>query len=73
MKFTIKQIMVSMLYLCFLASCAEFKDSGRAIGHATKDISKAIGHGVRDTVKAIGGDTKDIIDKNQDVSENKAN
>ena len=60
-KRVINQIIlaVSITSLC---ACAEFRDSRKAIGHATRDITKTIGHGVRDTAKAIGHDTREVLD-----------
>lgn len=44
-----------------LMSCAEIKQAGRDIGHATRDATKAIGHGTRDATRAIGHGTRDAV------------
>ncbi|SHF50799.1 hypothetical protein SAMN04487965_2093 [Microbulbifer donghaiensis] len=68
-----KKIVFGLLCLCFVSACAEFKSSGRAIGHAAKDITKSVGHGVRDTAKAVGRDTKKLMadDNGKDGQGNK--
>lgn len=44
-----------------LIACAEFKETGRTIGHATKDITTSIGHASRDAAKSIGKNTKEMV------------
>ncbi len=75
MKSNIKSTaLLCVICVGLITSCAEFKNSGktlghaardtsRAIGHAARDTTKAIGHGTRDTVKAIGRDTKKALDE----------
>jgi len=41
-----------------LSSCAEFKDSGRTIGHTTRNVTREIGHGTRDVTRDIGHGTR---------------
>lgn len=43
--------------------CAEVKQAGTAIGHATRDTTTAIGHATRDSAKAIGHATRDAVDE----------
>lgn len=61
MKVKLYQATIAVLSLYFLASCAEIKDTGRTIGHASKDIATSIGHGTRDAAKSIGKNTKKVI------------
>ncbi|MEZ8103086.1 hypothetical protein [Vibrio bivalvicida] len=44
-----------------VSGCAELKDAGTAIGHATRDTTTAIGHATRDTTKAIGHASRDAV------------
>lgn len=39
-----------------LTGCAELKDVGRTIGHATRDTTTAIGHASRDAVTSVKED-----------------
>lgn len=52
---------ICILSISFVSGCAEFKDTGKTIGHGTRDVAKAIGHASRDTAKAIGKNTKKIV------------
>ena len=55
---------LSILTTIFLvASCAEIKEAGRDIGHATRDAATAIGHGTRDAAKEIGHGTQRVVDE----------
>ena len=53
--------------LCYLAlsyllvACAEFKETGRTIGHTTKDITTSIGHASRDAAKSLGKKTQEVV------------
>ncbi len=54
------KILLSILILAvILTGCAEMKDVGRDIGHATRDTTKAIGHASRDAVKSVKKDLSD--------------
>lgn len=44
-----------------LLSCAEVKQSGREVGHATRDATKAIGHGTRNITREIGHSTRNVV------------
>ncbi|MEX0333939.1 hypothetical protein [Vibrio tubiashii] len=44
-----------------MSGCAELKEAGTAIGHATRDTTTAIGHATRDTTKAIGHASRDAV------------
>jgi hypothetical protein len=57
-------IIISSMFI--LLSCAEVKQSGRDIGHATRDATRAIGHATRDITRDIGHGTRDIV---KDVGE----
>ena len=48
-------------YLLSLLACAEFKETGRIIGHTTRNVTRDIGHGSRDAVKTIGKGTKKVV------------
>lgn len=50
-------VMLPLLLLLF--SCAEIKDTGRAIGHGTRDVAKTVGHTTRDVTKKIGHASRD--------------
>lgn len=47
--------------MLILMSCAELKQSGREIGHATRDATRAIGHTTRDVTREIGHGTRDAV------------
>ena len=49
-----------------LLSCAEVKQTGTEIGHATRDATRAIGHATRDLTRDIGHGTRDVV---KDVGE----
>ena len=40
--------------------CADLKEAGTAIGHATRDTTKAIGHASRDAVKSVKEDLDNV-------------
>lgn len=63
MKLNLAPLIICTISVCFISSCAEIKDSGRAVGHATRDITKTIGHEVRDTTKEIGHNVKKAVKK----------
>lgn len=44
-----------------LTGCAELKQAGTDIGHATRDAGTAIGHAARDTTRAIGHASRDAV------------
>ncbi len=44
-----------------LLSCAEVKQSGREVGHATRDATRAIGHGTRAITREIGHSTRNVV------------
>lgn len=44
-----------------LMSCAEMKQAGKDIGHATRDVTRTIGHGTRDVTRDIGHGTRDAV------------
>ncbi len=58
MNLMIKLSVVLPVFL-LLASCAEIKDTGRAIGHGTRDVAKKVGHTTRDVTKKIGHASRD--------------
>jgi hypothetical protein len=47
---------------CLLSACAQVKETGRIIGHATRDVATAIGHGTRDAAKAVGEGVKKVVE-----------
>ena len=53
---TLTAVLVTML-----AGCADLKDAGRTIGHATRDVTTTIGHATRDTTQAIGHASKEAV------------
>ena len=55
------QFFTCVAMLCLLATCAEFKEAGRSIGHTAKNVTTDIGHGSRDTFQAIGKGTKRVV------------
>ncbi len=54
-------ITLSAVLVTLLAGCADLKDAGRTIGHATRDVTTTIGHATRDTTKAIGHASKGAV------------
>lgn len=59
--FNIKLIGIIFVSAFVLLSCAEMKQAGRDIGHATRDVTRAIGHGTRDVTRDIGHGTRDAV------------
>ena len=59
-----------LLFSIGLSACAEFKETGRIIGHTTRDVTRDIGHGSRDAVKAIGKGTTRVV---KSIAEDEAN
>lgn len=53
------KMMVTACLLLSVAGCADLKQAGTEIGHATRDTTTAIGHMTRDAAKAIGHATRD--------------
>ncbi len=51
----------SLIASFVLLGCAEMKQAGKEIGHATRDATTAIGHATRDTTKAIGHASRDAV------------
>lgn len=70
MKIKKSQMILYMISVCALSACAEFKDTGKTIGHGTKDVTTTIGHTTRDIVKSIGKNTKKVVDDINNNSEN---
>lgn len=54
-------LLFSAVLITMLSGCAELKEAGTAIGHATRDTTTAIGHATRDTTKAIGHASRDAV------------
>ncbi|MFV0450547.1 MAG: hypothetical protein ACK5MF_19265 [Vibrio sp.] len=52
-------LIISLFTTLLLLGCAELKQAGKDVGHATRDAATAIGHATRDTTKAIGHATRD--------------
>lgn len=59
-------MLVGAVALVGITGCAELKDAGTAIGHATRDTTTAIGHATRDTTKAIGHASRDAVNSVKD-------
>ncbi len=55
------QLSFSLITTLLLLGCAELKQAGTDIGHATRDATTAIGHAIRDTTKAIGHASRDAV------------
>ncbi|MDF0532810.1 hypothetical protein KDN34_04385 [Shewanella yunxiaonensis] len=54
--------------LLILSACAELKQTGKDIGHATRDVTKEIGHTTRDVTKDIGHASRDAVNSvKQDI------
>lgn len=49
-------LILASLMILGTSGCAELKDAGRTIGHATRDTTKAIGHASRDAVNSVKDD-----------------
>ncbi|MDC5804325.1 hypothetical protein OPW36_06435 [Vibrio europaeus] len=56
-----KKVILSIGLVVVVSGCAEMKEAGTAIGHATRDTTTAIGHATRDTTKAIGHASRDAV------------
>ncbi|MFV0446855.1 MAG: hypothetical protein ACK5MF_00040 [Vibrio sp.] len=63
-------LIISLFATLLLLGCAELKQAGRDVGHATRDAATAIGHATRDTTKAIGHASRDAVtDIHDDLSQ----
>lgn len=69
MKLKKFQMILCVISIFTLSACAEFKDTGKTIGHGTKDVATSIGHTSRDIVKSIGHNTKKVVSDISDSSE----
>ncbi|MCL1036821.1 hypothetical protein L2750_06605 [Shewanella submarina] len=56
-----KKIIIPVLLIAGLSACAQFKEAGKEIGHATKEATTEIGHATRDATKAIGHASRDAV------------
>ncbi len=56
-----QKLTVSLFTTLLLLGCAELKQAGKEVGHATRDAATAIGHATRDTTKAIGHASRDAV------------
>ncbi|MGY2574127.1 hypothetical protein [Vibrio sp. C8] len=54
-------LICSLTATFFMMGCAEMKQAGKEIGHATRDATTAVGHATRDTTKAIGHASRDAV------------
>ncbi|EGA68285.1 hypothetical protein VISI1226_18466 [Vibrio sinaloensis DSM 21326] len=61
-----KSMVLTGMMLFTISGCAELKQAGSDIGHATKDATTAIGHAARDTTKAIGHASRDAVNSVKD-------
>lgn len=61
-----KMLVLSTLVLLGASGCAELKQAGTEIGHATRDAATTIGHATRDTTKAIGHASRDAVNSVKD-------
>jgi len=71
MKLKKFQMILSMISIFALSACAEFKDTGKTIGHGTKEVATTIGHTTRDIAKSIGQNTKKVVSDINDNSSEK--
>ncbi len=58
-----KYLLYAFTLFIALTGCAELKDVGRTIGHATRDTTTAIGHASRDAVNSVKDDLSSEDDK----------
>ncbi|MCE9678057.1 hypothetical protein LZP69_02465 [Shewanella sp. AS1] len=58
MKTSVTTISLIALFVA-ITGCAEMKQTGRDIGHATKEATTDIGHATRDATKAVGHASRD--------------
>ncbi|WP_165309974.1 hypothetical protein [Vibrio ziniensis] len=56
-----QKLSFSLFTTLLLLGCAELKQAGKEVGHATRDATTAIGHATRDTTKAIGHASRDAV------------
>ncbi|MCL1074126.1 hypothetical protein [Shewanella dokdonensis] len=47
--------------LLWLTACAELKQTGKDIGHATRDVTTEIGHTARDVTRDVGHASRDAV------------
>lgn len=57
----VKKLSFSLITALLLLGCADLKQAGKDVGHATRDAATAIGHATRDTTKAIGHASRDAV------------
>ncbi len=55
------QLSFPLFTTLLLLGCAELKQAGKEVGHATRDATTAIGHATRDTTRAIGHASRDAV------------
>ena len=54
-------LIVFVVTCALIGACAELKQAGRTVGHASRDVAKEIGHASRDVAKEITRGTKRVI------------
>ncbi|MBD0788700.1 hypothetical protein HUO09_20320 [Vibrio sp. Y2-5] len=57
----VQKLIFSLITTLLLLGCADLKQAGKEVGHATRDAATAIGHATRDTTKAIGHASRDAV------------
>ncbi|MFQ6370174.1 hypothetical protein [Shewanella sp. YIC-542] len=53
--------LLTLSMLLLLSACAELKQTGQDIGHATREVTTTIGHTTRDVTKEIGHTSRDAV------------
>ncbi len=56
-----QKLCLAVFTTLLFSGCAELKQAGKDVGHATRDATTAIGHATRDTTKAIGHASRDAV------------
>ncbi|MCG9696041.1 hypothetical protein [Shewanella sp. Isolate11] len=64
-----KILIAAFTLVIAITGCAEMKEAGRDIGHATKEVTTDIGHATRDATKSVGHASRDAAKSvKQDLS-----
>ena len=60
------RIALCVVGVCFLSACAQFKDTGKAIGHVAKATTESVGDSGREGLESINKSTNNFADSISD-------
>lgn len=58
MKSKLSKVVFCMVSICLISACAEFKDMGKTIGHASRDVAKSIEKNTKKAASDIKNDSE---------------